>query len=337
MRRLFSLSLLLFILSAALFVVYEYRTITKRDSGGPAIHMEKEFVTASVKDDESVLLSDVTAQDRRDGDVTASIVVENVSTFIRKGVRLVSYAAFDRDQHVTKAVRELRYTDYKSPEYGIAEPLCFDMGQTSLPLRIQLWDQIDGDLSNGIKLLSEEGLNVNMPGLYNATLQASNSCGDVVELPVVIEIRGGGARGPQIELINYAVYLDPGQVYDPRVSIKDVIIANRTYEVVPGAGNYGRSDIDPSEKIVVGYDQIDVETDLDPNTPGNYVVNISMSVNNGNAEVLTGTARQFVVVRDPADAVSAEDEAGQTEEGKAAEGEAAAEQAEASGQEGGEA
>ena len=55
-------------------------------------------------------------------------MIESVSTFLEKGRRLVSYAAFDRDGHVAKASRQLIYTDYHSPKISCAKPFSFPVG-----------------------------------------------------------------------------------------------------------------------------------------------------------------------------------------------------------------
>ncbi|MFQ7768823.1 MAG: hypothetical protein ACLRIL_11475 [Fusicatenibacter saccharivorans] len=55
----------------------------------------------------SELLSGVTAYDAKDGDVTDSLAVEHISNFIEKGRRKISIVAFDSDNNVTHAEREM--------------------------------------------------------------------------------------------------------------------------------------------------------------------------------------------------------------------------------------
>ena len=118
MRRLLKFSIVLFILAGVLFLVTKIYRTRSRDSAGPEITVENESISVSIHDPESVLLAGVTAFDKKDGDVTQSIVIERISNFLEKDTRIVTYAAFDRDNHVTRASREITYTDYDPPEFA---------------------------------------------------------------------------------------------------------------------------------------------------------------------------------------------------------------------------
>ena len=120
MRRLKSISLLLFAIALILFGVNYYKEKVIEDQTGPVFHMESKIVEASVKDDEQALLNGLTAEDAKDGDVTGSIIVENVSPFTGTGRRIVTYAAFDSDNHVTHEKRELEYTDYEASHFHLS-------------------------------------------------------------------------------------------------------------------------------------------------------------------------------------------------------------------------
>ena len=56
--------------------------------------------------------------------------------------------------------------------------------------------------------------------------------------------------------------------------------------------------IEKGEKTVVGRNQIDVEGEVDTETPGEYVIKFSMTVDAGNQETVTGSRRIYVMVRD---------------------------------------
>ena len=130
MKRLRILSGL--ILLAAISLVVYIRVLHGRnnDTIAPAITMESNELTISVQDDESVLLEGITAQDNRDGDVTDSLTVDNISTFNRDGKRYVTIAAFDSSNNVGKATREITYKDYRPPHFDITEPMVFSIGST---------------------------------------------------------------------------------------------------------------------------------------------------------------------------------------------------------------
>ena len=140
---------------------------------------------------------------------------------------------------------------------------------------------------------------MDQPGLYPVRLQVANSAGDVVNLPVVVEIReSAGYAGPQITLSQYAYYLDPGESFDPKALIESVTIGGRTYEAVDGAGNYFDEERERGEKVVIGRDSIEVDNPVVPETPGTYTVTYSMTITNSNQENLTGSVRLFVTVRE---------------------------------------
>ncbi|MBR3241556.1 MAG: hypothetical protein IKF90_02495 [Parasporobacterium sp.] len=299
MRKLRNFSIILFIISAALFAFFRFRELSLQDRSGPEIAVNDALVYVSIHDPESKLLEGITAVDRKDGDVTDTLVVENVSTFLRPGTRVVRYAAFDKDMHVSRTERELIYTDYSAPEYSITKPLVFAPGNSKLLDSVSVTDCLDGDLSDSIKILSDNELLVDVPGDYPARLQASNSAGDVAVLPVIISIKENLGSIPQIRLDNYVKYLDPGEEFDPYSLITRVSIGNTFYEVVEGEGTYGDDERDRSVPAVVGTDQIDVRNPVDPSKPGNYTVTYSMTIPVGNyGDEATGETNLYVVVRD---------------------------------------
>lgn len=80
--------------------------------------MDNSEISVSIHADEAELLAGVTAYDAKDGDVTDSLAVEHISNFIEKGRRKISIVAFDSDNNVTHAEREMVYNDYTSPVFS---------------------------------------------------------------------------------------------------------------------------------------------------------------------------------------------------------------------------
>ena len=297
MRRLLKISIVLFVFSALLFVFTEINRMRNQDSAGPEITMEKESISVSVSDPESALLSGIAAYDQKDGDVTASLVVEKLSNFLRKDTRLVTYAAFDKDRHVTKATREVTYTDYYPPEFAADKPFSFRLGDTDVLSGVHAGDCLDGNLSARIKILSDDTVSVEMPGEYAVTLQVANSAGDVSTLPVILEY-GVSDSVPKILLSGYIRYLDPGEEFDPYGCLKNVQIGTVTYEVVNGYGNYGDSNRARGETIYIGRQDITVEGAVDTTVPGIYVITYSFTVDTGSSGPVTGKTRLYVIVRE---------------------------------------
>ena len=96
MKRLKAICIIIFILTAAGFGYYQFKGIKNVDKLAPLISIDNKVMEVSTKDDTQTLLSGVTANDTKDGDVTSSIVIEGMSTFLEKGRRLVTYAALTR-------------------------------------------------------------------------------------------------------------------------------------------------------------------------------------------------------------------------------------------------
>ena len=299
MRRLRNLSFILFAFSLILFGVTRWRELSLQDTSGPVIKLDSDKIEISVEDPEEKLLEGVTAEDKRDGDVTSSIVVENVSTFLRPGTRIVRYAAFDKDMHVSLVEREMTYTDYRSPEFSITQPLILAPGKTNLLDHVTVSDVLDGSLKDSIKVLSDKELLVDTEGEYEVRLQAANSAGDVSTLPVIVRVEETNRSTPQILLFNYVRYLDQGEEFDPYAQIKQVSINGRSYGVEQGRGNYGKESLSKDDEVVVGTKQIVVKNSVDTSTPGNYMVKYSMTISVGSdGDRLTGVTYLCVVVRD---------------------------------------
>ena len=188
MRRLRTMSITLFIVSLILFGINHFRKSVYEDKTGPVFQVEDNLVQISVKDDEKALLKGVVATDASDGDVTDSIIVESISPFTGTGHRIVNYAAFDSDNHVTHVKRELAYTDYRASQFHLSKPLSFAMNATNLLDGITVDDCLDGDLTKSVKLMCDEEIDTSHVGEYSARLKVTNSAGGVSYLPVTIEI-----------------------------------------------------------------------------------------------------------------------------------------------------
>lgn len=290
------LSRLLLIITLAALALFLFRNRSGVDSRGPVIHTEGTLLEVSVEDPEEALLLGITARDSSDGDVTDSVEVENISTFYGDRKRLVTYVAFDSDNHVARATRELRYRDYESPRFELTEPLQYLPG--SVNLKVSARDCLDGDITSAIKLVAEDAIITDQPGEYRASFQVANSAGDVSTLPVTIEIvESPGPGAPVITLTTYLDYVAAGSPFDPYSYLDSVTVGNHRYAVVRGEGNYNREDTGRDEEIVVGTDSISVEGEVDTSVPGTYRVTYGTSADRGHGDVVNVHTTLYVVVR----------------------------------------
>lgn len=294
--------ILMFIVVSVLFSMFTHRRSQGVDSSGPKMSIEQEVLEVSVNDPEEKLLEGITATDKKDGDVTDSVVLESLSAFISGSTRLATYAAFDSDQHVVRESRRITYTDYTKPEFSMRQLLEYPAGRSSISINgITAKDCIDGDISSSIKVSLGPTYGLDEVGEYDTVFSVVNSAGDVASFHAFIVVYDPEiGRGPQFDAKDgeYLIYLDRGEEFHPFEYIEDVKIGGRKYPIVEGDGNYGAEKIDKDEKIVVGQNQIDVEGEVDTEMPGEYVVKFSMTLDAGHQEIVTGMRRLYVIVRD---------------------------------------
>jgi len=296
-RRLRTLSITLFIASLILFGINYYRKSIYEDKTGPVFEMEDNIVQVSVKDNEKALLRGLTATDAADGDVTDSIIVESISPFTGTGRRIVSYAAFDSDNHVTHTKRDLVYKDYQASQFHLNKPLSFAMNTTNLLDGVTVDDCIDGDLTKSVKLMSDGEIDTSHVGEYSARLKVTNSAGGVSYLPVTIEIYDASVqyKRPQLKLKDIVVYLEKGEDFDEEEYLTSITINGTEYSMTDEAGTYGARYVqqDVIDKTI-GYDRVDIESNVDTDVSGYYEVTYSFEDTEENTG--TGHARLYVVV-----------------------------------------
>ncbi len=242
---------------------YEFLNNMMEDKTYPVIEIEKSELVLSIEDGQEALLTGVTAYDEKDGDVTDSIVVESVSRFAN-GRKTVTYAAFDSDNHVSKASREISYTDYTAPKFSSEDGYRFATGVKSVIDNMHAEDCIDGDLTGVIKVSPGFYVDTNTPGTYAFQYQVMNSSGDVEYLPVTVEIYDPADSDVlNIELTQYVVYTGVGEAVNAKAYLAE------------------------------GYESASADTSkVDYSQPGTYEITYSMQ--SGDRK---GTNRLAVVVR----------------------------------------
>lgn len=74
----------------------------KSDREGPEIKFPEKEITYTQGESQKILLNGVKAIDSRDGDVSDTLIVENIVPLSNGTTARVTYAAQDRDSHITK-------------------------------------------------------------------------------------------------------------------------------------------------------------------------------------------------------------------------------------------
>ncbi|MDM8247304.1 hypothetical protein QUW49_01415 [Lacrimispora saccharolytica] len=290
MRKAKAASILLFVISLVLFLYCIFVREGGQDQSGPQIQIDQQEIQVSIAAGEEELLQGITATDRKDGDVTESLAVESRSNFIEKGRRKISIVAFDSDNHVARAEREIVYTDYTSPVFSLDSPLRFSTEAENLLTGLHAQDCLDGDISNKIQVSFQDNLYSLTPGQYQATYSVANSAGDVKNLPVTVEIYDAAQeiQPPTLTLSQYLINLSVGEGFDPWGYLDSVTINRSQY--VKGEDGILRNGM--NEEEILDSSAIQIENPVDTNTPGVYEVIYSVYDEDG----VQGTVRLIVSV-----------------------------------------
>ena len=104
----------------ALIVILVIATMAM-DKEGPVIEYTGEQFTYSEGMDTSKLLVDVTAKDNRDGDVTSSLIIENIVTLDEVDSAVIIYAAKDKANNITTKERIVDYNGGANPNGELQE------------------------------------------------------------------------------------------------------------------------------------------------------------------------------------------------------------------------
>lgn len=274
---------LLVLLAVCLGVLAGYRILDglRTDSKAPKITISDSAVPELSVHTPGALLEGVTATDDRDGDVTASIVVEKVGGIMDDGTVTVTYAAFDAAGNVAKIQRTVRYTDYESPRFSLKKSLDFVYGSNFNVLDVVgAEDLLDGNIGYRVKAMPLDGVSINSEGVHNVLFRVANSLGDQVELTVPVEVYYSGRYNAQLKLTEYMVYLDKGQHFDPKDYLQEYIARGSGIHLAVGI---------PEELT------LEMEGQVNTANPGVYVVSYTVS-STVNGVLYEGYARLIVVV-----------------------------------------
>lgn len=202
------------IVSTAAFVIFLAYDLITRDTKPPVIECGDEL-TVSVSSTEEELLRDVTAKDKRSGDVSDSLVVEKMSELMENDTRIITYAAIDEQGNVGRKERTIRYSDYEKPRFTLSQPLYISMNDViDISMFVGAESSLDGQLDYKVKY-SVEGNGIAGPGMYQITYSVTDSTGNTVYLPITLEIYDEKESKRLLELKEYLIYLNVNDEFDP--------------------------------------------------------------------------------------------------------------------------
>ena len=275
--------LYLFLMLACVFALIAYRRIDRltTDNTPPQITVQEQLLQVSVLDGHGVLLQGVSAADDKDGDVTDSLVVESVKLNDQDGMVTVTYAAFDRSGNAAKAQRQVQYTDYESPKFALDAALLFaeNTGFDALSV-ITAEDMLDGDITHWIRATSLDENSIGVAGDHEIEFRVTNSLGETVRLVLPVEVYAPGTYQGYLELTDYLVYLNTGDIFDAGDYLSSYTLSGKTY---------------PMDQVLSEELSVEISSDVDTNVPGVYMVTYMVTCTR-NAVAYTGCSKLIVVV-----------------------------------------
>lgn len=248
-----------FIVTAALFVIFYFGEKLNTDNTIPVITVESDLLEVSLDATKEDFLQGVTAYDEKDKDITDKIIVESVSKFLDDGICKVTYAVCDSNNNVANATRKICYKDYVSPRFSMNSSTCYSLYESiNISDVVKAYDCIDGDISRSIIITSED-YTKSVAGVFSIEISVTNSKGDssVLTIPLIVEDRPLSA--PKVELSEYLIYAKKGESYD----FAELIEA--------ATDNWG----------VSVRDSVRIESNVDFNTEGTYSVHYYVTDSRG--------------------------------------------------------
>lgn len=216
MRKIKITSIILLIVSVAIFgayVIYEKNT---SDNVSPEIMFESELLKINAADGEEVILADVTAMDDKSGDVTDTLVVEKMATLGKNNTREIVYAAIDDEGNVARRKRVVQYEDYESPKYKLTKPLRYPSGKAFDVLEcVEANSVLDGDLTDDVNYTLSNLVDLMTPGFYAVEFSVTDSAGVTEYLLMELEVYDRLSESIEVNLSEYLVYVERYATFSP--------------------------------------------------------------------------------------------------------------------------
>ena len=281
-KRINVLLLMILAVAVGLFACYHIWVHNRLDTQGPVITIEDGLLEVSVEAPEEVLLTGIHATDDRDGDVTASILVESIYGITEDHVTTVTYAAFDRAGNVTKIQRKIRFVDYQSPRFEAYGSLTFP-GNSNFNLMdyVGAYDVLEGDIRRRVHAtLVSDTKAVSAEGNHQVKLMVTNSLGDTAEVVIPVQVYSSEWYSADVMLTDYLIYLKRGAAFQAEDYMDSFVF---------------RGDpIDISREIPADIN-VEIQNEVRTGIPGVYEVTYILSKNlNGTNH--SGVARLIVIV-----------------------------------------
>ena len=255
MRALRIVTVILFAASLLFAGWANHRYYSQLNTDYPTIVNTVEELEISVQDPPEAIFAGLTASDATDGDLTDRIMVASVSHFLEPATVRVKYVVFDNHNNSATLTRRVHYTDYTAPVFLLDKAPVYTVGNSfDLLKHIRVEDCLDGDISDRIRVVSNMVNNYSV-GNYPVVLEVSNSCGDTAQITIWVTYQAKESTAA-VALQQYVVYQEQGETFEPERWIASVTDRQGAH---------------------LNLDDVEVQGNLDVNTPGVYSLVYSYS------------------------------------------------------------
>ncbi len=289
MRKFRYLVLAFFFVVFVVFAFTRLKEYITSDYTPPVIHADSDSLQVSVMAGDDELLAGMSAVDNLDGDVTNTLVVVSKSKFISNGMRRVNYAAFDNNNNVGLAARNLTYTDYHSPRFAMSQPLRFLSGNTDNNYLkfVTASDCLDGNITQQIKItFADTESTSNTSTRRKMYIHVTNSAGDTSSLELWATFEDYNTYNtPSPALTDYIIYTGLGVRPNYNSYLNGIWISGTVR-------SFADAKFDQTNDVRIS------DSAVNYNTPGIYTTTFQLSreEKDGSGRTALGSASMIVVV-----------------------------------------
>lgn len=256
MKAIRNIVIVLLVIALGIYVASWFVEQSREDPTRPTITSDVEVLELPCAYSQEQMLSGLHAYDERDGDLTSEILVGEISRFQQEGTCEVTYVVFDSSNQPATLTRQVVFTDYRSPQFTLTQPLVFVQGRgSSASSYVGATDMLDGDISPSVRM-TDSNISYSVAGYYEMDVEVTNSFGDLAEATLPVHIVEQYQQSLTIELTQNLVYLSVGETFQPYNYVSSVTTSNG-------------SQIDT--------DNVSTVSDVDTSTPGCYEVQYNVS------------------------------------------------------------
>jgi hypothetical protein len=256
MKAIRNIVIVLLVIALGIYVASWFVEQSREDPTRPTITSDVEVLESPCAYSQEQMLSGLHAYDERDGDLTSEILVGEISRFQQEGTCEVTYVVFDSSNQPATLTRQVVFTDYRSPQFTLTQPLVFVQGRgSSASSYVGATDMLDGDISSSVRM-TDSNISYSVAGDYEMNVEVTNSFGDLAEATLPVHIVEQYQQSLTIELTQNLVYLSVGETFQPYNYVSSVTTSNG-------------SQIDT--------DNVTAVSNVDTSTPGCYEVQYNVS------------------------------------------------------------